>query len=646
MDWKVLRGSCEGGNAVRNLDMKRHRRPLFPAFEADLVKFIRAHMEDEGENGSVANDVDESQVAEKDDGVSALPVTENKGTGAIGDTADGGQGRPLTEALILEEAQRLKKVHGVSDEMLVLSVGWLARLKHRYCIRLRKPAGRSSKCSLPLHHQLGLVTGGAESMVSWSSSLITPSAPGTQDASKQVMPRQPVTDATTDIASSNVDLLPPSTQQAGNVRLTGDSIQSATLKRTVLCSAQWHQREAANFSTTTAELLRQIPESIRELACSCQGSATCDKLFGGIAGLRVAVVGFGSIVEAFLAAALVGADGFVTCVEASPANVYLAEQAAENFCLTTLGLPSVNIKFIVGEHGGMPRSSSSSCAGGDELKDLQDQTDIAICNCSIQSLEFPVSKNAMLDLAFGLLKVGGELRAADLVSSRRLSSSECEETRLAVEAIVRSKGAARTHESSKQSEQKLLLGAPYIGDLQRLFRALGGDAEVRSVSCNEAEATTMDVAVASLLPSLAAANNVKFRRVTFHVFRLHNVEDPCEDYGQTAVFNGYDSQDKATGGEDLSSSFQLDDNWNFWRGVCTPIDGNTAQILQTSWMQRYFSVSGDCSRHRGPFVASAYSMEGSPVSQQAASAPETAVADQPSSIISPSLIEPLDMINI
>ncbi|CAI5718997.1 unnamed protein product [Peronospora destructor] len=94
------------------------------------------------------------------------------------------------------------------------------------------------------------------------------------------------------------------------------------------------------------------------------------------------------------------------------------------------------MKFIVGEYDGMPRSSPSSCAAGDEVNDLQGKTDIAICNCSIQSLEFPASKNDMLEVAFGLLKVGGELRAADLVSSRRLSPSECEETRVAAEAIV------------------------------------------------------------------------------------------------------------------------------------------------------------------------------------------------------------------
>lgn len=653
MDWKVLRGSREGGDAPRNPDMKRRRRPLFPAFEADLVKFIFAQLEGEGGNESVPVVTGESQSTEGNDGGGDAPsVADDNGTSANGVSA--GRGRPLTEALILEEAQRLKQVHGVSDEKLVLSVGWLARFKHRHCIRLRKPAGVSNKCSLPLHHQLGLVAGGSAesgSMGAWSTSLVAPSLLETQVASEQAMPHQPITDATAEIAGNSEDLLLTSKQQTEHMELTGDSTQSAASKRTALCSAQWHQGLTTKRSATIAALMDQIPESIRELACSCQGSTT-DGLIGGIAGLRVAVVGFGSVVEAFLTAALVGASGLVTCVEASPASVYLAEQAAESFCLGTLGLPTVNMKFIVGKYGGMAQSSSSSTAGGDELKDLQGQTDLVICNCSIQSLEFPASKNAMLELAFSLLKVGGELRMADLVCSRRLSSSECEEARLVVDG---SENAPTAHGSSKHLEQKLVLCAPYVGDLRRLFRALSGDVEARTVNCNEAEAAAIDVAVATLLPSLAAASDVRFRRVTFRAFRLQDVEDPREDYGQTALFKGYEVRDKIVGGEDLSPSYQLDDNWNFQRGVRTPIDGNTALILQTSWMQRYFSVNGDRSRHRGPFVASAHSTNSPPlVTPLASSAPgehssevvEAAVAAQSSLTIASSSTEPLEMVNI
>ncbi|CAH0475918.1 unnamed protein product [Peronospora belbahrii] len=657
MDWKILRGSYEGGNTPRNPDMKRHRRPLFPAFEADLVQFIITHLEAERRDESVLQATQDVQSRNKNSGAIALLTARNKGMCDAEGTAGGYQGRPLTEALILEEAQRLKKVHGVSDDMLVLSVGWLARFKHRHCIRLRKPAGMSN-CLLPLHYQPGFVVEeNAELTDSCSSSLIVSSLSNTHDASKMA-----ATDATTEITSNDADLLPRSTRLTEKMELAGNSPQLTLAKGMALCSAQWYQEAmtkslAASPLTVNAKLLHQVPESIRELACSCQGSAICGKLFNGFAGLRVAVVGCGSVFEAFLTAALVGVNGFVTCVEASAANVNLAQQAAESYCLVTLGLPAVNMKFVARTDGDMIQSSSSSCVSGDELKDLQGQQDLVICNCSIQSLAFPASKNAMLKVAFGLLKVGGELRMVDLVSSRRLSSFECESARLAAETSAVSEGSTSGHECSKQLEQTLLLGAPYIGDLRRRFRALGGNAEVRSVSCNEAEAATIDVAVASLLPSLAAANNVRFRRVTFHAFRLEDVEDPCEDYGQTAIFHGYDAQNNAASGTDVLPSYQLDDHWNFQRGVWTPIDGNTAQILQTSWLQRYFSVRGDRSRHCGPFVASVYSKDcPSSVSQLAALAPsdtmrsievvKPVITDQPSCPISSSSLEPLEMINI
>ncbi|KAG1710776.1 hypothetical protein DVH05_013501 [Phytophthora capsici] len=169
MDWKLLRGSHEGGEAPRNPDMKRRRRPLFPAFEADLVKYLMAYEDAENIRGG------------------ALETTEYQPTGT--NTGDGGPvenyslgetRRPLTEALILEEAQRLKQVHGISDDMLVLSVGWLARFKHRHCIHLRKPAGVSNKC---------MSSSNAEqvSMGMWTGALIPPILPPPQNASEEVI---------------------------------------------------------------------------------------------------------------------------------------------------------------------------------------------------------------------------------------------------------------------------------------------------------------------------------------------------------------------------------------------------------------------------------------------------------------------------
>ncbi|KAF4040086.1 Tc5 transposase DNA-binding domain [Phytophthora infestans] len=581
MDWKLLRGSHEGGEAPRNPNMKRRRRPLFPAFEADLVKFITAHVSEEDSNKDASGFLEQSQSEIAGSGNTGS-VAEEKGT-----PSSAIRRRPLTEALILEEAQRLKQVHGVSDEMLVLSVGWLARFKHRHCIRLRKPSGKST---MPLHQQVG--SSESISMGAWSAGFIPTSLPQTQVVTEPSISRQSGVDSA---VGGDEHLLPPSIQQVVNLQLASGSESSVAVTRAAVCSAQWHHTKRSSASA----LLEQIPRSIRELVCTCQ---QYDDFIGAIGGLRVAVVGLGSFVDAFVLSQAVGASGSVTCVEASTSNIYAAERIAESFCLSTLGLPTVNMTFIMGEYSGMPQSSSAG---------------------------FPASKNAVLELAFSLLKVGGELRATDLVCSRRLSSSECEEARLAM---------AVSGESSKQLQQKLLLGAPYVGDLKRLIRTLGTDVDVRTESCITA---AIDNAVASILPPLATATDVRFYPATFHVFRIQDVEEPREDYGQTAIFNGSDGDDKSVVGGALSRSFRLDDEWNFDKGVRMLVDGNTAQILQTTWMRRYFSVSGDRSRHAGPFArAHVVSSDSGNASGHAMMVDQSAVV-----VASPST-EPLEIANI
>ncbi|RLN76327.1 hypothetical protein BBO99_00007638 [Phytophthora kernoviae] len=49
MDWRLLRGGHEGGDAPRNTNMKRRRRPRFPDFEADLLQDPEHPREDYGQ---------------------------------------------------------------------------------------------------------------------------------------------------------------------------------------------------------------------------------------------------------------------------------------------------------------------------------------------------------------------------------------------------------------------------------------------------------------------------------------------------------------------------------------------------------------------------------------------------------------------
>uniref|UniRef100_K3WV99 HTH CENPB-type domain-containing protein n=1 Tax=Globisporangium ultimum (strain ATCC 200006 / CBS 805.95 / DAOM BR144) TaxID=431595 RepID=K3WV99_GLOUD len=145
MDWKAL-----NVGAHRNPNMKRKRKPLFPDFEADLVQYISVHIAQH-----------EALAAAATDDMIAAGTTSSAGEIMAVSSSDGSKQHAmllpndihalkmaalqppknrhvLTEAIILEEAQRLKQVHGIKDEQLVLSVGWLARFKHRNGIRLRK----------------------------------------------------------------------------------------------------------------------------------------------------------------------------------------------------------------------------------------------------------------------------------------------------------------------------------------------------------------------------------------------------------------------------------------------------------------------------------------------------------------------------
>lgn len=152
MDWKALSPGVH-----RNPNMKRKRKPLFPDFEADLVKYIGVHVaQHEARAAAVA--AAEMSVAVGNGGSSAMlqaPFADEKSELASNKLVTLQQVKRtsvLTEAVILEEAQRLKKVHGIRDEELVLSVGWLARFKHRNGIRLRKGAASNGKQQAHLTH--------------------------------------------------------------------------------------------------------------------------------------------------------------------------------------------------------------------------------------------------------------------------------------------------------------------------------------------------------------------------------------------------------------------------------------------------------------------------------------------------------------
>ena len=74
------------------------------------------------------------------------------------------------------------------------------------------------------------------------------------------------------------------------------------------------------------------------------------------------------------------------------------------------------------------------------------------------------------------------------------------------------------------------------------------------------------------------------------------LEDICEDYGQTATYLGTIAGNPHT--------FALDDHHLFVTGKPMLVCGNTAAMVQQTRFSPHFRVTGDTSVHYGPFDCS------------------------------------------
>ncbi|TMW67646.1 hypothetical protein Poli38472_011266 [Pythium oligandrum] len=521
LEWQQLQA-----NGETNPNMKRKRKPLFPAFEADLVKSIRAHMLRQEANPYAAT---------------SLATSVDDIEGHVVDGRVGGR-QILTEAIILEEAQRLKQQHGIKDEELVLSVGWLARFKHRNGIRLRKAsanrAGASDESRTPAFMDIGM-----------TNPLTNPHKrlrDGTMDPYASTMRWQP-----------GIPFAPGFdayySASAGLVHGNEFSITAAfeALTQTSLaCAARAHPRPDPDSSIK--EKLDKIPAEVSSLCCS-----HCTPLVPqGIDGLRVAVIGFNCIRDAFLASAMVGAHGAVVCFESNPSAILIASPLIDEFSTKTLGYVAPNLQIIRG-----------STAAPQELFSFFSTRDLVIVNCAFHTA---VHRAQLLEIAINLLRDGGECRLTFVGSSRRVIPRAIDTSEV----------------SSPSARVDALAASLYVEDFRRMCQRLGFLAPRRIFD----EPLLMAACAPELHPVSASI-------LTCRLFKLKLLEDRPEDYGEHATFNGGIPETPSC----TSTSYHLDSDFSFEQGVRTRVDGNTAQILQRSWLQRYFSVEGDRTTHLGLF---------------------------------------------
>ncbi len=290
------------------------------------------------------------------------------------------------------------------------------------------------------------------------------------------------------------------------------------------------------------KILADIPEEITTRFYGC-GSP----LPAALEGCTVLDLGCGTGRDVYLASKLVGPTGKVIGIDMNADQLAVAEahhaEMAEKWGYD-------NVEFKQGYIEAL-----------DELGIEDGSVDVVISNCVIN---LSPDKKAVFDEIWRVLSYGGELYFSDIFADRRIPEEVSSSPLLVGECLG---------------------GAMYIEDFRRLMRRCGWE-DFRYVKSRAATIDNDEVE--------ALIGNIQFSKRTVRAFKLPDIqEDICEEYGQTAIYNG--------GIEGSENYFDLDDHHRFFKGLRLDVCGNSCSYVQNTRFGKYFTVYGDRSIHFGPF---------------------------------------------
>jgi arsenite methyltransferase len=276
--------------------------------------------------------------------------------------------------------------------------------------------------------------------------------------------------------------------------------------------------------------LREVPREVNDRFYGC-GSP----IPAAIDGATVLDLGCGTGRDAFLVSRLVGPRGRVIGLDMTPQQLEVARrgQAAHR---ETTGLDNLDFREGVIE--------DLAAAG---IADAS--VDVVVSNCV---LNLSSDKSRVLAEIFRVLKPGGELFFSDVYADRRIPAELLEDPVLRGECLS---------------------GALYPEDFRRMLERLGcADHRVLARS-----------PVPLLDPEIEARiGMVRFESVTVRAFKL-DLEDRCEDYGQSATYRG-----------DIAHHphrFVLDDHHVLETSRPLAVCGNTAAMLADTRYAPHFEVT-------------------------------------------------------
>ncbi len=300
------------------------------------------------------------------------------------------------------------------------------------------------------------------------------------------------------------------------------------------------------MSQMARNILPSIHHEVRERFYGC-GSPIPPLLDGR----TVLDLGCGSGRDAYLLSALVGESGRVIGVDMTEEQLDIARRHLD-YHMQTFGYTQANIEF----HQGYIEDLRA-------LGIAEASIDVVVSNCVIN---LSPDKESVLREIFRVLKPGGELFFSDVFADRRVPPELGQDPVLHGECLA---------------------GAMYTEDFRRLLQRIGC-ADHRTLSSAPVCIANEDIE--------RRIGMVGFRSLTIRAFKLEELEDRCEDYGQIACYLG--------GIPEYPHHFDLDDHHRFLLGKPTPVCGNTAAMLSLTRLAAHFRVEGDRSTHFGPFTCS------------------------------------------
>jgi SAM-dependent methyltransferase len=265
-------------------------------------------------------------------------------------------------------------------------------------------------------------------------------------------------------------------------------------------------------------------------------------------GKTVLDLGCGTGRDTYIASKLVGEAGCAIGIDMTTEQIETAKRYQEEQ-RKRFGFKRSNVKFFQGYIEDL-RSVG-----------IEDQSiDVVISNCVIN---LSPSKEQVFKEIYRVLRPGGELFFSDVFADRRIPGP------LTTDPVLRG---------------ECLSGSLYTEDFRRLMAKCGW-ADLRYTNIRN-----LDIKNDEIKDRIGFA---AFSSRTVRAFKLDDLEDICEDYGQVACYNG-----SIPGHPHF---FDLDDHHRFFTGKPMLVCGNTASMISGTRYSKAFKVTGDRSVHYGAF---------------------------------------------